>query len=417
MSLMKRQTAAYLSLCLLFWVSACSSVPLHTAVPKEEITNARVVGFSDNIRFWADESPPKLGPMIKERIAAYRLANADYYNQHGKYPDLNYLALSGGAYDGAFGAGLLTGWSDAGTRPDFALVTGVSTGALIAPLAFAGEEHNEKLRELYTTANTEAILEGDIWSVIDGVTGGLALTKSAPLAESIRQNITPEIMETIAQRHREGKRLYIGTTNLEAQRGVIWDIGEIANSNHPDALKLIHRILLASASIPGLFEPVFFEVEVNGARYQEIHTDGSITSNVFIYPLKLKRSVIEEFVRSGLDRHLYVIRNSKVTPDFKPIQPGFYSLSRRAIETLTKYHGVGDLYRLYVGARRDGMDYNLVHIPQTFAAQPKEFFDPDYMSKLFDVGYHMGKDPNVWLKAPPGVNYISETLPEQPPEE
>ena len=405
---MKQSGRAIIQCTLLLFVSACATIPLHTAVPESVSNQASVSGFPANIRFWADEAPPNIGGLIKERLAAYRAANQIYFEQHHAYPPLHYLAISGGAYDGAFGAGLLSGWSQTGRRPDFELVTGVSTGALIAPFVFIGPEYDAKIKELFTTTNSDNIFMSSAWNVLDGITGGLALTDNAPLAKKIEEAITPEIVEKVAAEHRKGKRLFIGTTNIEAQRGVIWDIGAIASSGNPDALKLIHQILLASASIPGVFSPEFIDVEAGGKHFSEIHADGGVTSQVFIYPLKLQRSVIDEFRQYHLERHLYIIRNRKITPEYKPLEPGFFALSRRSIETLTKYQGLGDLYRLYVGTQRDGIDYNLAYIPADFSAESKEVFDPEYMSKLFDLGYATGKQPNLWMKKPPGVDYLPD---------
>jgi predicted acylesterase/phospholipase RssA len=398
-------------LLLLALATGCATAPLHRAVPPQALSEAVVEGFSPGIRFWADEAPPNIGEMIHERITAYRAQNAAYFAQHGAYPDLHYLAISGGAYDGAFGAGLLCGWADAGTRPDFALVTGVSTGALIAPFVFIGPGYDDEIREFFTKTRSDMIFVSSVGQVLDGLTGGLAVTDSAPLARKIETHVTPEVMQRIAAEHRKGKRLFLGTTNIEAQRGVIWDIGAIADSGNPKALALIRRIMLASAAVPGLFAPVFIEVEIGAERYTEIHADGGVTSQVFLYPLKLQRSVIDEFLRYNLKRHLYIVRNSKITPEYQALQPGLFSLTRRSIETLTKYQGLGDLYRLYVGAQRDGVEYNLITIPEGFTAQSQEIFDPAYMSALFDVGYQMGRSGSQWQKKPPGVDYLSASPP------
>src|SRR6266481_3475145 len=392
-------------LALPFLVVACSVVPLHVPVPENEESAATVPGFPANIRFWADEAPPNSRALISERIDAYRAANADYFEKHKTYPALHYLALSGGAYNGAFGAGLLSGWTDTGKRPDFALVTGVSAGALIAPFAFLGSRYDATLRTFFTTTNSDKIFVGGLWNFMSGITGGLALTDSTPLAKKIQTSITSDVMADIAAAHRKGRRLFIGTTNMEAQRGVIWDIGAIANSGNPNALNLIHQIILASASIPGVFRPVFIDVKVGNASYGEIHADGGVTSQVFVYPLKVQRSVVDEFSRYHMERHLYIIRNSKITPEYKVLQPGFFTLSQRSVETLAKYQGLGDLYRLYLSTQRDGIDYNLVYIPSGFNAKTKEYFDPVYMSQLFDVGYTMAKQPGTWMKKPPNLDY------------
>jgi len=391
---------------MLFVFSACSSITTHHPVPASFSSEAIVVGFPENIRFWADEAPANSGELITEGINAYRAAHADYFLAHHAYPPLNFLAISGGAYDGAFGAGLLSGWSASGTRPDFDVVTGVSAGAIIAPFVFIGSKDDNKLRELFTKTASDSVFHSSIFSVFDAFTGGLSLTSTKPLAKRIEETFTQEMLDEVAKEHRKGKRLFISTTNVEAQRGVIWDIGAIANSGNPDALKLFHQILLASASVPGIFPPVFIDVQVGDKHYNEIHADGGVVSQVFAYPLKIQRSAIKEFLRNHLEHHLYVVNNSKITPEYQDLQPSFFTLTRRAIETLSKNQGLGAIYRLYIAAMRDGIDYNLTFIPDSFRAQSKELFDPSYMSKLFDVGYTMGKQSNtIWLKKPPGVGY------------
>lgn len=395
-------------------LSACVGVPEHHPVPAPLASNAVVSGFPRNIRFWADESPVFAADIIRERLDAYRAANADYYQAHKTYPPLNYLAISGGANDGAFGAGFLSGWSAGGTRPDFEMVTGVSTGALIAPFVFIGPQYDDKLRRLYTNTSTNGIFESSVFKVLQGLTGGLAVTDNGPLVKMIEANVTPDVMAAIAAEHKKGKRLFIGTTNMEAQRGVIWDIGAIANSGNPDALKLIRKIILASVSVPGIFEPVFIDVQVGGQHYDEIHADGGVVEQVFVYPLKLKRSVIDEFSRYSLDRHLYVLRNGKIVPQYAQQQLSLFGLTSRSLETFTKYQGLGDLYRLYIASLRDGIDYNLVYIPDSFDAESKQLFDPVFMSKLYDAGYSMGLNADkAWVKKPPGVDYEAETAGQQ----
>ena len=395
---------------ILTGLGACAGVPAHHPVPEAEVSQAVVEGFPANIRFWADESPAFAGAIVSERLAEYRAANADYFKAHGSYPPLNYLAISGGANDGAFGAGFLSGWYTSGTRPDFEMVTGISTGALIAPFVFIGTQYDGKLRTLYTNTATNGIFDSSLFSVLEGLTGGLAVTDNAPLVKMIDENITPDVMAAIAAEHKKGKRLFIGTTNLEAQRGVIWDIGAIANSGNPKALDLIRKIILASVSVPGVFAPVFIGVDAGGKHYDEIHADGGLVSQVFIYPLKLKRSVIDLLNRYGTERHLYVLRNGKIVPQYDPQKLSLFGLTSRSLETFTKYQGLGDLYRLYIASQRDGMDFNLVYIPDSFDAESKQLFDPAYMSRLYDVGYTLGLHADdAWVKQPPGVEYEPES--------
>lgn len=401
--------APFFALLAVLLLTACGTVPPHSAVPENLYTKATVVGFPAKIRTWGDEPSGNLDEAIAKRITTYRTNNAAYYKEHQKYPPMSYLAISGGGGNGAFGAGILCGWSEAGNRPEFSIVTGVSTGALIAPFVFAGPRYDGELKKLYTTLNSSNIYSGDVWTVLDGITGGLALTDNTPLANKISETITPELFTEIAVQHRKGRRLYIATSNLEAQRSVIWDIGSIANSGNPEALDLFRKIMLASAAVPGVFKPVFIDVTVDGKQYQEIHADGGITSQVFLYPLKTTRADRDAFINNRIDRDLYVIRNNKIMPEYKPLVPGLVSVSTRALETLTKYQGIGDLYRLYLGAERDGMHYRLAYIPADFREEPKEMFDPAYMSALFDIGFDIGKSGKGWESAPPGVEYMDET--------
>lgn len=388
-------------------MTACGThAPLHRAVPESQVSNAHLVGFPEGIRSWSDEPGAGLAHAIEKRIDQYRASHDEYFKDHGTYPPMSYLALSGGSNNGAYGAGVLYGWTGSGTRPEFAVVTGVSTGALIAPFAFLGSQYDEVIRREYTTVRSENIFTGGLWTVLRGVTGGMALVDNSPLRQRIDEIITPKIFAEIAAEHRKGRRLLIITTNMEAQRGVIWSIGSIANSGTPGALELFKKILLASAAVPGLFEPVLIDVTVGGQDYQEIHADGGVTSQVFLFPLKSTRVDRDAFVAAKIRRDLYVIRNGKIAPEYEELKPAALSLSQRSVETLIKYQGIGDLYRIYAGAMRDGMNFHVTYIPSTFNEQPMELFDPAYMSKLFDLGYQRMRKDNLWETTPPGMAYV-----------
>jgi predicted acylesterase/phospholipase RssA len=393
---------------LLLILAGCAKAVTAPSVPEEQSTQAIVKGFPAHIRFWADEAPDYMSKTIHTRLANYRSKNAEYFAQHHSYPSLHYLAISGGAYDGAFGAGLLSGWNASGTRPQFSLVTGVSTGALIAPFAFLGAKYDDRLHDFFTNTTSDKIFMTDAWKVLEGLTGGLAVTDSAPLALQIQSAVTPEVLAEIATEYKKGRLLYIVTTNIEAQRGVLWDIGAIAASENPNALKLVHQIMLASAAVPGLFQPVFIDVEVDGKKHREIHADGGVTSQVFAYPIRLHRGVMDEFRQHNITQNLYIIRNSKISPEYKVMDPGLFSLTGRAIETLIKQQSLGDLYRLYVSAKRDGVHYHMAAIPASFRVKSNAIFDPAYMGALYDVGYQMGKGKTMWDTSPPGVDYIEK---------
>ena len=412
---MKRTIRLTILIFSLTLTSACAVIPQHAGVPEQKLEQVKIDGFPDTIRFWADEAPKNYTRMIESRSETYIAAHADHFKAHGSYPPLQYLAISGGAYDGAFGAGLLSGWSASGTRPDFALVTGVSTGALIAPFIYIGSKYDTKLETLYTQTSTKNILVASVWDVLDGITGGLSLVDSSPLEHSINTNITKEVMAEIATENRKGKRLYIATTNMEAQRGVIWDIGEIASSGHPKSLELIRNVMLASASIPGVFRPVFIDVTAGGTHYTEMHVDGGVTSQVFAYPLKQSKRAVDAITRYHIPRNLYIIRNSKITPEYSMLDPWALTLSHRSLETLIKNQGIGDLYRLYVATQRDGINYHLATIPANFKEDSHELFDQDYMTKLYHVGYRMGLQSIPWATTPPGVEYAGDSGAPQAP--
>jgi predicted acylesterase/phospholipase RssA len=191
------------------------------------------------------------------------------------------LAISGGGANGSFAAGLLTGWTRAGTRPPFHVVTGVSAGALAAPFALLGSKYDPVLIDVFTRLSS-----ADLVSRKNRVLAffGDSLASARPLQALIERHFDDALMQAIAAEHRAGRRLFVATTHIYAGRQMIWDIGAIAERGGPDALALIRRVLLASASVPILLPPVFLEVEANGSRYDEMHVDGGITRQVFAGP-------------------------------------------------------------------------------------------------------------------------------------
>jgi hypothetical protein len=313
----------------------------------------------------------------------------------------HYLAISGGGSDGAFGAGLLNGWTAAGTRPEFTIVTGISTGALIAPFAFLGPAYDAELRDLYTQYSTKDLLRKRNWIEI---LGRESIADTAPLRAKIAEYITPEVIAGIAAEDRQGRQLFIGTVNLDQARPVVWNITEIAASGQPGAPELIRDIMLASASIPGAFPPVHIAVEgTDDRRYEEMHVDGGTATQVFLYPLGLDwKRVLRKLKVPGTPK-VYVVRNSKIMLDPKAVPRRLQEIAERSISSLIRTQGIGDMYRMFLGAKRDGLDYNLAYVPDDFAVKYNEPFDPVYMSALYDLGYRLAKEGYPWSKAPPGT--------------
>jgi predicted acylesterase/phospholipase RssA len=348
------------------------------------------------VRAWGDEPSESLQQSAIESLEQGKAANP------GKLEPVVYgLALSGGGQDGAFGAGILCGWTQAGNRPTFKLVTGISTGALIAPFAFLGPAYDQVIRTAYTTISDKDIYKAHkplaiLLSVVN-IKHLPALTENKPMEELVARLVDEKVLAEVAAEHRKGRRLLIGTTQMDAQRLVIWNMGAIADSGHPQALALFRKILVASASIPAFFPPQYFEVEAGGGRYQEMHGDGGVMAEVMLY-----ENAIKPFSVAGQrSRKLYIIRNEQVYPSYKRIKPELKSIASRAIDSLLKSQGIGDLYRLYTYAQRDGLDYNLAFIPRDFHATSTSEFDTAYMNALFQVGYNMACCGYPWTKHPP----------------
>ena len=287
------------------------------------------------------------------------------------------------------------GWTAHGDRPDFNVVTGVSTGALIAPFAFLGPKYDTQLKRLYTEISQKDILEAR------GFTAALfddALADNLPLQQLVEANVTQGIIDALAVESKKGRLLLVGTTDLDARRSVFWNLTLMAESRHPDALKLIRKILVASAAIPGELPPAMIDVEVDGKRFQEMHVDGGTTQQVFELPPEV---VLNEVVRR--DRTVYVIRNSRLETDSVEVRRNTLSIAARAIASLIHTQGIGDLYEISAITRRDGSKLRLAFIPDTFTRVPKEPFERDYMNELFIVGYNLGRAGYPWSTRPPGI--------------
>jgi hypothetical protein len=395
-----RALAAILAATLLTLVPGCGVLPRGKAVPHGAEGRAIVPGLDPGVRTWGGAATPDFSRLLLASVEREREELARH-GFTGTLPRADFLAISGGGADGAFGAGMLCAWTDLGTRPEFKAVTGISTGALTAPFVFAGPEYDGVLRELYTSTRTQDIL------VERGLIGGFlsdAMADTAPLWKLLSKHVNAQLMEAIATEHRKGRLLIVGTTNLDARRAVLWNVGEIAASGDPGALDLIRKILIASAAIPAAFPPVLIDVEVDGTRYQEMHVDGGAMTQVFLYPASMRlreQARAEGIVR---ERRAYIIRNARLDPDWSQVDRRTLSIAGRAISALIATQGLGDLYRLYLDCQRDGVDYNVACIPADFEVPAREAFDPAYMKALFERGQAMVRNGSPWRKFPPGFD-------------
>lgn len=262
---MKNRFSLVLPVFMMLGLMACSPTVTRNPVPLDRMEQAAIPNIP-GARAWGDTVPENIEAMTSEIISQRKAS--------GLSRDIKLIALSGGADNGAFGAGLMKGWTELGTRPEFHVVTGISTGALMAPFVFLGPEYDEALTEVYGGSYTpDAFVRPRPWL---SILSEASVIDTSPLAEVIERHANEELIAAVAREHRRGRRLYILSTNLDAQRPVIWDLGAIASSGAPNAPDVFRKALLASASIPVGFPAMMFDVEVDGEIYDEMHVDGGV---------------------------------------------------------------------------------------------------------------------------------------------
>ena len=382
---------------LLVTLAACgTNVPRLDDAPVNSY--ATPVGYK-GIRYWGDAELKKLNEASAERLAELKAA-------HKLDPSIPldhayYLAISGGGGDGAYGAGILNGWSKAGTRPQFEVVTGISTGALSAPYAFLGSAYDDKLKEIYTTIDDKDIMKKN--GPIDAVFG-TSLTDNSPLKALVAKYVTQDLLDKIAIEGGKGRRLLIGTTNLDAQRPVVWDMTAIAASGNPDRLQRFRNVLVASAAIPGVFPPQLIKVTADGKVYEELHVDGGTTTQAFLVSAQNSLKDVDKALNFPRKRSLYIIMNGTFAPQAEKTETKTLAIAARSISTLIKNQSIGDAYRMYAQCQKDGIAYNITSIPADFTDKAKSSFDTPYMRKLYDRGYQLGLTPAAWDKEPPDYN-------------
>jgi hypothetical protein len=394
--LMFKQTVA---LCLALTLCACNALPRMQAVPKSDVPYAVIDGMPD-IRYVVG-NPDDMARFSNDLANTWereRLWLASQGKHNGKLTTSHILALSGGGDKGAFGAGFLSGWTASGDRPEFLLVTGISTGALIAPFAFLGPAYDDQLKKLYTESTPKDIIS--IRGILAALTND-AVADTAPLRKMLRQYINKPLLESIATEYTKGRELWISTTNLDSSQRVIWNMTKIAASGHPRSVELFQDVMIASAAIPGAFPPMMIESTLNGKTYQEMHVDGGALSQVFIYPPNINLGEISRNHQGERTRKLYVLMNARLDPEWAETERKAISIAGRAITTMIHSQGLGDLYRIYLTAQRDNVEFNLAHIPSHFNHPHREEFDTDFMRELFNLGYSMAKDHYPWQSVPP----------------
>jgi hypothetical protein len=356
----------------------------------------------------ADDSGPVETELLRSLVDRTKTANAT--PTPGAKPG-KFLALSGGGMYGAYSVGVLTGWTAAGTRPPFDVVTGVSTGALVATYAFLGTEYDGSMVKLYTS-----VTDRDIYRKRPrvAVLFSDSAASSEPLKRLIEAQVDDALLAAVARAHAAGRRLYVGTTNLDARRLVIWDMGAIAAGGRPDAKELYRKVLLASASVPGFFPPVPVEVEVNGRPFTEMHVDGGATTGVFLRAstLHLDREALRAGRSPLAGSDAYVVIAGKLYADPSCTDRRTVQIAEGALSSMVSSQTRGELFRIYTLCLLGGMNYHLSAIPEDFTVSGDAMaFDPAEMRRLYAAGYEAAQTGRAWRDTPPGAEPQEQTRP------
>ncbi|MFG3593330.1 patatin-like phospholipase family protein [Bradyrhizobium sp. RDI18] len=356
--------------------AACTSLP-RTSYTAADASSSRVLDI-DGLRRYTDE------PVTKFRFEKDDLSSTK-----------TYLALSGGGADGAYGVGVLNGWTAAGTRPTFSVVSGVSTGGLIAPFAFLGSEYDDTLKEVYTSGIAESLLADP--SIIR-VLFGSGLFGNKRLRELVARYVGPEVLAAVARENAKGRKLLVVTTDLDTQRTVVWDMGKIAAVGSPEALRLFRDVMAASASIPLVFPPILIEAEGQGRRFEEMHVDGGVTAPVLTLPDAL---LFQGRLPGNSRMNIYILVNKKLERTFELVSNSTIDVASRSLSSITQSQTRSVIFSTYDFAKRNRWGFHLSYIERDYPASPSEGFDTAYMRALYRYGYEKASSGRAWTSTLP----------------
>lgn len=376
---LNRYAILFLALAGTFGVTSCANLP-RTPYNASEAASSSVLDLT-KLRRYSDDPASSFDAELRAGVRA---------------GPLNYLALSGGGADGAYGAGVMNGWTSLGSRPDFDLVSGVSAGALIAPFAFLGSDYDPILQDIYTSGVAGTLLDApDILNAIFGS----GLYGNARLRELVAHYVDRDVILAVARAHAKGRFLLVVTTDLDTQRTVIWNMGRIASIGSPQADSLFRDVLSASASIPAIFPPMLIEVESDGHRFQEMHVDGGVTAPVLTLPeaFLLRNAPL----RPTPQATIYILMNDKIERDFRLVPDVTIDIVNRASESATKTLTRSILSETYKSARRNKLGFNLTYIEKDIQPQHSFGFETKYMKELYRYGFEKARMGALWVKEPP----------------
>ncbi|MCE2573458.1 patatin-like phospholipase family protein [Motilimonas eburnea] len=387
---------AYIPLLVAVLTTGCSA-PYRDAVEPEQISQFTPLEQT-NLRYWGDATEYQFSQSAMDKFIAQQSRSGLLYDDQGEFLPAYHLALSGGGESGAFGAGVLSAWSENGDRPTFTTVTGVSTGAIISVFAFLGSDYDDMLTGFYT-----GVTDNDLYEKKFALTAlfSTSLVDTKRYQNIVRNTLNADLVAEVAKEYNKGRLLLVGTTHLDAQRPMIWNMGEIAKQGTPESVKLFQDIILASSSIPGVFPPQLIDVTDGIETKQELHVDGGVTNQVFLFPSNFNE-VRGDHKANEREHHVYVIRNTEMLPKWHNIELNIENIALRSLATVLKFQGKGDVHKIYQYSQHHNMDFKLAFIDEDFTLdEPKTPFDQEFMRTLYDYGYNKTRQQQVWQASPP----------------
>ena len=375
-------TRVLILFCLLLATAGCVSGTRTSFGPEDRMSAAPMgVQAADNrpYRFYLDD--PGQVAVFEARLRAGMPIGPDGHR--------DIVALSGGGANGAFAAGLMTGWTASGTRPDMEVVTGVSTGALAASFVFLGPDWDDELTEAYTGGAASDLLQPQGL----GALFGSGVYRGEPLRALVDHYIDDRVLQAVAAEATRGRMLLVATTDLDSQRGVVWDMGAIARRGGPEALTLFRLVLVASASVPGAFPPVLIPSEGGGHRFEEMHVDGGVATPFLALPETFWSFEDEAGdLRGG---RIHVIVNGRTGAGFKITRDSMGTVLARSLDIMLRTSLVSTLAGNRAFAERNGLEFHYAALPDDSAADPLDF-RLEAMRGVYDVGRAGAVDGSIW---------------------
>lgn len=403
---MFRRVCAFTLSMLLF---ACSNIAQRNPAPQETVDVSDAIQHNA-VRYWGDVPIPIEQYVLSETPRRNTFDRSLVLHENGKTKTQHHLILSGGGANGAFGAGLLNAMSDNDNRPEYRLVTGISTGALLGLFAFLGEEYDHKLREFYTELSDNDLYETrNIWQLFSSS----SLLNTKKFEQKVRSEVDRQLLDKVKAEYLRGRTFLVKTTNLDSQRPVVWNMGAIALSDSDEAESLFESVLIASAAIPGIFEPVLIPTIIDGVRYDEMHVDGGVVAQSFFLPedwdveatTRIEKEALSKLgidVQEESESAVWIINNARIASTWQPIPLQLTDITGRSISTMIKYQGRNNLIQIHHQSQLTGSSFHLSYIDDQIPGAPDNApFSKEYMQYMYCYGYARGSDPSHWTDSVP----------------